>query len=638
MKLHLIFLTLVSLSINTIVKGQATACFTLDHPKGCAPHTVNATDCSVNAIGGVFYTYAGGAPSPLTTHTYTGAGSFNVVQTAVSGGGLPDDVSSPVAVTIINAVRPNITVKTCSSRRVDVTINDNTYDFYDIDYNDGTVLTVGPNATSSHIYPDNTTRNITVTGKFSTGNVCTNSQTAPIAVTPIDVLPAPDMTFLEVTREGVANGEIQVEFNPSTYPTYRYDLKSGVNYATDPYVNVGINPSIFNLSGNTITLRTLNTLNEYHCLRIRAIDACTNSALASNEICSIRSFNIQAQNLQNQLTWSNYPNLPNVSNTSIEVGGNLLANGASSPYTHTSVTCATQYCYQVRTELTTLSSNGPQYSLSARKCVTAISTTVPPAVTNLNSTVLSNDGIQVRFDAPVGVTVNRYRIFDTSSGQEVSSGTSTTASFSGYLGACYKVIYQDNCNNNSLESNTSCTVYLTASLAEDGSIALSWTPYSGYTLTGINSYDILLMDENNQVLKTIAGGSGLSTFDIPDENAGRLFYIIRVNSGGPENLISYSNKVEISLSPVVYVPDAFTPNEDGSNDVFDIKSRFVKSIEMSIYNRWGDPVFHTTELRKGWDGKINGADAPVGTYAYVITTESNKGEVTTTRGTVSLIR
>ncbi len=638
MNLHYFLFALASSLMFQIQTFAQVACFTIDHPKGCVPHTITVDgSCSSGGTSTSYeYTTSSGLTA-LTTHTYNSVYSGNVTQ-RISIPAMPDLLATN-PVTVISPIIPNINVKSCSGRRVDVTINDNTYDQYEINYGDGSpVQNANPNSTTTYNYATAGTYNIVVVGKFSTGNICTNSQTAPIAVNVIDALPTPDMTFLEVTREGVSNGEIKVEFNPSTLPIYRYDLKSGINYATDPYVNIGINPSVFNLTGNSITLSNINTLNEYHCLRIRAIDACTNAALANNEICSIRSFTVQAQNLQNQLTWTNYPNLPNVSTTSIEVGGNLLASGASSPYTHTSVTCATQYCYQVRTELITLSSLGPQYSLSARKCVTAISTDIPTAVNNVNSTVVGSNEIQVKFDAPTGFTVKRYQIIDSDYGQEVSSGTSTNVSFTGNPGSCYKVRYQDHCNNHSVESNTSCTVGLTADLAEDGSIALSWSPYSGYFLTGISSYDILLMDENNQILKTIPAGNGLSTSDIPDENAGRLFYIVRVNSGGTENLISYSNKVELSLSPVVYIPDAFTPNEDGNNDIFNIKSRFVKSLEMSIYNRWGDPVFHTTELGKGWDGKVNGADAPVGTYAYVITTESNKGESTTTRGTVSLIR
>ena len=196
----------------------------------------------------------------------------------------------------------------------------------------------------------------------------------------------------------------------------------------------------------------------------------------------------------------------------------------------------------------------------------------------------------------------------------------------------------DNCNNRSIVSPFTCTVNLTGNLADDGSIALNWSAYSGYLSTGIASYDVLFLNENGQVLRTIPAGLGLSASDILDANAGSLYYKIRVNAGGSENLISYSNLIEISLAPVIFIPNAFTPNGDGANDIFISKSRFVKSLEMTVFNRWGEPVFKTTDIKTGWDGKVNGTDAPVGSYAYTITLQGNKGESSTERGTISLIR
>jgi gliding motility-associated-like protein len=313
-----------------------------------------------------------------------------------------------------------------------------------------------------------------------------------------------------------------------------------------------------------------------------------------------------------------------------------LSSGASSPYIDNNVVCATNYCYRIKTYLNSTSSLGAVYSLSANKCIDAISTTVPIAVTNVNSTV-NGSATQVMFDAPVGFTVKKYYVFD-GSGNTASSGTSNNVNFIGSPGNCYRVAYDDNCNNRSTVSPFTCTVNLTANLADDGSIALNWSAYSGYLSTGIASYDVLFLNENNQIVKTIPAGLGLTASDIPNENAGRLFYKIRVNAGGTENLISYSNLVEVSLEPAVYVPTAFTPNGDGTNDVFIAKSRFVKTLEMTIYNRWGEPVFKTTDLKTGWDGKVNGTDAPVGTYAYVINVEGNKGESSTERGSISLIR
>ena len=77
----------------------------------------------------------------------------------------------------------------------------------------------------------------------------------------------------------------------------------------------------------------------------------------------------------------------------------------------------------------------------------------------------------------------------------------------------------------------------------------------------------------------------------------------------------------ILISPKIcnyglFVPSAFTPNDDGKNDVFRpllfgkiVKYRFV------IYNRWGEKVFETADPRKAWDGKFNGM--PQSSFVFV---------------------
>jgi gliding motility-associated-like protein len=57
-----------------------------------------------------------------------------------------------------------------------------------------------------------------------------------------------------------------------------------------------------------------------------------------------------------------------------------------------------------------------------------------------------------------------------------------------------------------------------------------------------------------------------------------------------------------------------------------------------IFNRWGGLVFRTNDITKGWDGRLNGVDQPVGTYVWIIsyTDENNKRE--NAKGTVVLVR
>lgn len=87
------------------------------------------------------------------------------------------------------------------------------------------------------------------------------------------------------------------------------------------------------------------------------------------------------------------------------------------------------------------------------------------------------------------------------------------------------------------------------------------------------------------------------------------------------------------------IPSAFSPNGDGLNDVFKIvNSNFEKLLGFTIYDRYGQEVFHTTDINKGWDGKVNGKDANVDTYMYVIEYVLPTKEKEIQKGDVTLVR
>lgn len=89
----------------------------------------------------------------------------------------------------------------------------------------------------------------------------------------------------------------------------------------------------------------------------------------------------------------------------------------------------------------------------------------------------------------------------------------------------------------------------------------------------------------------------------------------------------------------LFVPTAFTPNGDGKNDLF--KAEFGENVikfQLEVFNRWGQRVFNSKEIRKGWDGRVNGVLQPSGVYAWKITyTLYNEPSVKIMKGTTTLI-
>ena len=90
---------------------------------------------------------------------------------------------------------------------------------------------------------------------------------------------------------------------------------------------------------------------------------------------------------------------------------------------------------------------------------------------------------------------------------------------------------------------------------------------------------------------------------------------------------------------LLLMPNAFTPNNDGLNDLFRIKyPAFIKTFHMTVYNRWGEKIFETKDPSKGWDGKYKGMAQPMANYTWMISYTDIDGKSASTRGNVILIR
>jgi gliding motility-associated-like protein len=92
-------------------------------------------------------------------------------------------------------------------------------------------------------------------------------------------------------------------------------------------------------------------------------------------------------------------------------------------------------------------------------------------------------------------------------------------------------------------------------------------------------------------------------------------------------------------TPSVYIPNAFTPDNNIYNNVFYPVLTSIKEVEFSIYNRWGELIFQTKDLSKCyWDGKLNGEICPNDVYIYKLKTNSVNNEKKEFVGHVTLIK
>jgi len=88
----------------------------------------------------------------------------------------------------------------------------------------------------------------------------------------------------------------------------------------------------------------------------------------------------------------------------------------------------------------------------------------------------------------------------------------------------------------------------------------------------------------------------------------------------------------------VFVPNTFTPNGDGENDVLFVRSNEVQELYFAVYNRWGQMVFETNDMTKGWDGNYNGMKADPAVFAWYLRAKCFNGNEIKKKGNTTLIR
>lgn len=104
------------------------------------------------------------------------------------------------------------------------------------------------------------------------------------------------------------------------------------------------------------------------------------------------------------------------------------------------------------------------------------------------------------------------------------------------------------------------------------------------------------------------------------------------------NISAPSEDVCLALGSSLGIPNAFSPNNDGINDVFKVKDANYLSFTLEIFNRWGNLVFKTTNPSTGWDGYFEGRPAPTGSYTYRVSFQGTDKVPFTRAGSVLLIR
>ena len=128
-------------------------------------------------------------------------------------------------------------------------------------------------------------------------------------------------------------------------------------------------------------------------------------------------------------------------------------------------------------------------------------------------------------------------------------------------------------------------------------------------------------------------------YTFPDTGLQQVTLIVTHTSGCQDTLTQF---IDVVPKVAYFLPNAFTPNFDSINDEFFGKGFFdgMENFKMTIWNRWGELVFETSDYREGWNGrKLNvGKDSPQGVYVVVVTYTGPRGRDVELKGFATIVK
>lgn len=216
---------------------------------------------------------------------------------------------------------------------------------------------------------------------------------------------------------------------------------------------------------------------------------------------------------------------------------------------------------------------------------------------------------------------------------------------------CYHVVMKDTCDNYGPQGLEACTILLKGD-AFPYRHKLNWSAYNFWE-SGTSDYEIVRLGNASPIAKSMLANAEETTFtdDNLDVKSGIASYRIIANQQpslanftGNIRLVkgdaqSLSNTVELLQKPVVYVPNAFTPNGDGVNEFWNIRDLYVKDYNLVIYDKWGQLIYQSNSTNDKWLGVSDNGDAePTDVYIYRLIYTGYDESRTVLQGNVTIIR
>jgi gliding motility-associated-like protein len=284
-------------------------------------------------------------------------------------------------------------------------------------------------------------------------------------------------------------------------------------------------------------------------------------------------------------------------------------------------------------------------------CLDTLSKTITiydhaPAVVVERVTVVNDQFNLLEWKAPSSPIVSGYRIQKSSDfGNFIDLKTYPKDSLSlsdfsvspDYHIYTYHILTEDSCGHVSDPSNIAQSILLELDSSEAFNI-LSWSAYEEWT-SGVERYEVQIFNAQSQSWEKLEAFPFPVAYSDSANKISQAEYCYRIAAFRTlDDLPSHSNVVCSDTRMNLFVPNAFSPNGDGKNDVFQVRGTYLAAFELKIFNRWGELLFESNSLQNSWDGTFKNKKCPMGVYYFQLKAKGIDNQKVKRTGNLTILK
>jgi gliding motility-associated-like protein len=170
--------------------------------------------------------------------------------------------------------------------------------------------------------------------------------------------------------------------------------------------------------------------------------------------------------------------------------------------------------------------------------------------------------------------------------------------------------------NQPMRTNVHTSILLNGMKIDGYDTKLKWSKYLGWK-NGVQNYNVVRRVAEDAIYNGYEVTIDTNAYYQNGFDSWQQCYRIKASQSNGK-YISFSNRICFTFDPILWIPDAFTPNDDRINDVFLLKGGSLKYYEITVYNRWGEKLFFSDDLNVSWDGTFHDKPCQSDAYVYIV--------------------